>query len=217
MQAGREWRGGTGPSKADGDRDRPGVARVGGEAAGCRGASGCTVRELGDWRKSSLPDRNRIRGPRARRGRARELIDAIDGGALPRPNWMVERRARCGLHPDWCLARPALRGALAAPRPLRAFARIAEYSAEVGSADPGYRVMHAHRLFARAGGPRLQTTLGRRELDELAGGDPARQAQEPESESRAAAAQPGRRSAVHRLAPMMSAISRWGRSGSVLS
>ena len=154
------------------------------------------------------------------RENAIRLIDASDGGALRWPNWMVERRARCGLHPVWCLARPALRGALAAPRPLRAFGRIAEYSAEVGSADPGYRAMHAHRLFARADGPRLQTTLGRRELyalDELAGGAPARQAQEPDSESRAAAAQPGRRSAVHRLAPMMSAISRWGRSGSVLS
>ena len=91
------------------------------------------------------------------------LIVAVQDGRLPETNWIVTRIRSGGLHAVWTLARPVHRGETARKSPLALFARVAERFAYVANADDGYVSVLTHNPMARAHGPGLRTTWGRRE------------------------------------------------------
>ena len=99
------------------------------------------------------------------------LVAALVARTVPAPNWMVTRRATGGTHVVWCLARAVHRGAAARAKPMMRYGRVAEYYAQVLRADEGYVGVLSHNPMARAHGPDLITTWGRRapyDLDALA-------------------------------------------------
>ena len=86
---------------------------------------------------------------------------------LPPPSWTVTRESSGGVHVVYNLASPVHRGETARQRPLKAFARVSEYFAQVLDADPGYRGVLSHNPMSRPQGPDLRTCWGRKEPYEL--------------------------------------------------
>ena len=95
------------------------------------------------------------------------VIEALVGRRVPEPNWMVTRVPAGGTHVVYTLARSVHRGADARAAPLRLFARVAEFLGSELAADRGYVGVLTHNPMARAQGPGLRTTWGRREPYEL--------------------------------------------------
>lgn len=94
------------------------------------------------------------------------LLHVIATGELPMPNWRVTRKTSGGSHAVWCLALPVHRGGQARSKPLRRFARIAEYFRATATADEGYNGVLTHNPMSkghRAGGRDLVTAWTRRE------------------------------------------------------
>lgn len=94
------------------------------------------------------------------------LIDAIQFGEIPEPNWMVTRKSTGGTHAVCTLARPVLRNAEARPKPLRLLGAVTEYIAEVINADRGYTGVLTHNPVARPAAG-LATTWRRKEAHRL--------------------------------------------------
>ena len=69
---------------------------------------------------------------------AGDLVEAVDGGAVPQPSVMVTRAESGHSHCAWLLAAPVHRHPEAGARPLKLFARTAEYFADAVGADPDY-------------------------------------------------------------------------------
>ena len=91
--------------------------------------------------------------------------------SFPECQWMVQRVANGHAHVVYNLAVPVHRGELARERPLREFARIAEYYTSALKADRGYMGVLTHNPMSKAHGPGFKTQWLRRDpysLGELA-------------------------------------------------
>ena len=89
------------------------------------------------------------------------LADAYLSGRIAWPNWIVTRPSSGGSHAAWCLGKPVHRGERAREAPLRLFARVSEYMADLVDADAGYVGVLTHNPMARGhrgGGAELRTT-----------------------------------------------------------
>ena len=98
------------------------------------------------------------------------VVDAIQDGVLPEPNWIVTNLKSGYHHVAWCLAAPVHRYPEARIPPLRYFRRIAERMGQLADADPGYAGVLTRNPMAAAD-PHTRTTWLAREpysLDVLA-------------------------------------------------
>ena len=89
----------------------------------------------------------------------------------PECHWMVQRVVNGHTHAAYNLAVPVHRGELAREKPLRAFARIAEYYTTALKADRGYMGVLTHNPMSKAHGPGFKTQWLRKDpysLGELA-------------------------------------------------
>ena len=79
------------------------------------------------------------------------IHEAIFGGRISVPNWVVQRRASGGCHAFWTLKRPPLYGVDAAPGPVSLYTRIAEWYTAALDADPDFIAALSHNAVYQGG------------------------------------------------------------------